>query len=67
MNGGELVAAVLRAQGVEFLYTLVGGHISPILVVARRAGIRIVDTRRLGHRGLSRPTPPRAHVLGWPW
>jgi acetolactate synthase-like protein len=45
MNGGELVAAVLRAQGVEFLYTLVGGHISPILVAARRAGIRIVDTR----------------------
>jgi len=45
MNGGELVAAVLQAQGVEFLYTLVGGHISPILVAARRAGIRIVDTR----------------------
>ncbi len=45
MNGGELIAAVLRAQGVEFLYTLVGGHISPILVAARRAGIRVVDTR----------------------
>jgi acetolactate synthase-1/2/3 large subunit len=45
MNGGELVAAVLQAQGVELLYTLVGGHISPILVAARRAGIRVVDTR----------------------
>jgi len=45
MNGGELVAAVLRAQGVEFLYTLVGGHISPILVAAKAAGIRVVDTR----------------------
>ncbi len=45
MNGGELVAAVLHAQGVEFLYTLVGGHISPILVAAKAAGIRIVDTR----------------------
>lgn len=45
MNGGELVAAVLHAQDVEFLYTLVGGHISPILVAAKAAGIRIVDTR----------------------
>ncbi len=45
MNGGELIAAVLQAQGVEFLYTLVGGHISPILVAARRAGIRVIDTR----------------------
>ncbi len=45
MNGGELVAAVLQAQGVEFLYTLVGGHISPILVAAKAAGIRVVDTR----------------------
>lgn len=45
MNGGELVAEVLAAQGVPFLFTLVGGHISPILVAAKRRGIRVVDTR----------------------
>jgi acetolactate synthase-like protein len=45
MNGGELIAEVLTHQGVKFLYTLVGGHISPILVAAKRAGIRVVDTR----------------------
>jgi len=45
MNGGDRVAEVLKAQGVEFLFTLCGGHISPILVGAKARGIRIVDTR----------------------
>ncbi len=45
MNGGEIVARVLERHGVRFLFTLVGGHISPILVEAKRRGIRVVDTR----------------------
>ncbi len=45
MHGGDLVAEVLHRQGVEFLFTLCGGHISPILVAAKAAGIRVVDTR----------------------
>lgn len=45
MNGGEIVAAVLESQGVRFLFTLCGGHISPILVGAKRRGIRVIDTR----------------------
>jgi len=45
MNGGERVAAVLRAHGVPFVFTLCGGHISPILVAAKARGIRIVDCR----------------------
>jgi acetolactate synthase-1/2/3 large subunit len=45
MNGGDRVAAVLQAQGVRFLFTLCGGHISPILVGAKRLGIRVVDVR----------------------
>ncbi|HEX5717975.1 MAG TPA: thiamine pyrophosphate-binding protein [Thermoanaerobaculia bacterium] len=45
MNGGDRVAAVLQAQGVPFLFTLCGGHISPILVGAKRLGIRVVDVR----------------------
>ncbi len=32
MHGGDLIAEVLQAQGVRFLFTLCGGHISPILV-----------------------------------
>lgn len=45
MSGGLRVAQVLEAHGVEHLFTLCGGHISPILVEAKRLGIRIVDVR----------------------
>lgn len=45
MNGGDRVAQVLEKQGVRFLFTLCGGHISPILVGAKRLGIRVVDVR----------------------
>jgi len=45
MNGGDRVAEVLAARGVRFLFTLCGGHISPILVAAKRRGIRVVDVR----------------------
>lgn len=44
-HGGEVVADVLKSHGVKFIFTLVGGHISPILVAAEKLGIRIVDTR----------------------
>ena len=44
-HGGDRVAEVLQAQRVPVMFTLVGGHISPILVAAKRRGIRIVDTR----------------------
>ena len=45
MNGGEIIGRVLKAQGVGALFTLCGGHISPILVGCKRLGIRVVDTR----------------------
>ncbi|XP_044275202.1 2-hydroxyacyl-CoA lyase 2 isoform X2 [Varanus komodoensis] len=44
-HGGEIVAEVLKAHGVHYLFTLVGGHISPILVASEKMGIRIIDTR----------------------
>jgi acetolactate synthase-1/2/3 large subunit len=44
-HGGERVAAALAANGVRWIFTLCGGHISPILVAAKQRGIRIVDTR----------------------
>lgn len=45
LHGGTLVGEVLAQQGVQFLYTLCGGHISPILVGAQDQGIRVVDVR----------------------
>lgn len=45
MHGGDLVAEVLERQGVRFLFTLCGGHISPILTGAKARGIRVIDTR----------------------
>src|SRR5574341_1426080 len=45
MHGGELIAEVCKAQGVQFLFTLCGGHISPILVACKQRGIRVIDVR----------------------
>ncbi|HEY5633875.1 MAG TPA: thiamine pyrophosphate-binding protein, partial [Burkholderiaceae bacterium] len=44
-HGGERVAQALHAHGVRCLFTLCGGHISPILAAAKARGIRIVDVR----------------------
>ena len=45
MNGGDKIASVLVERGVRFLFTLCGGHISPILEGAKHRGIRVVDVR----------------------
>lgn len=45
MHGGDWVAEVLRAQGVQFVFTLTGGHIAPILVASKQRGMRVVDVR----------------------
>ena len=45
MNGGSIVAAVLKSHHVQFIFTVSGGHISPILVESHKAGIRVIDTR----------------------
>src|SRR3954468_22475500 len=45
MHGGDLIASVLQTQGTRFLFTLCGGHISPILVGCKQRGIRVIDTR----------------------
>ena len=45
MHGGDILADVLKRHGVQFLFTLCGGHISPILVGAKARGIRVIDVR----------------------
>ncbi len=44
-NGGGRIADALVALGVQRIFTLCGGHISPILSSSKSRGIRIVDVR----------------------
>jgi acetolactate synthase-1/2/3 large subunit len=44
-HGGDRIAEALLAHGVQRLFTLCGGHISPILSAAKARGIRVVDVR----------------------
>ncbi len=45
INGGALFGKALANEGVEKAFTLVGGHIMPILHGMRRVGIEITDMR----------------------
>jgi acetolactate synthase-1/2/3 large subunit len=44
-HGGDIIAEVLARHGVTHLFTLCGGHISPILTGAQSHGLRVVDVR----------------------
>ncbi|MEO8549493.1 MAG: thiamine pyrophosphate-binding protein, partial [Kofleriaceae bacterium] len=48
-HGGDLIAEVLGRHGVTHLFTLCGGHISPILTGCAARGIRVVDVRDEGN------------------
>lgn len=45
VDGGHLVAKMLKDEGVECVFTLVGGHIMPILFACKEMGIKIIDVR----------------------
>ncbi len=45
IHGGAIVGEILAAHGIQCVYTLCGGHISPILQGAKAQGLRIVDVR----------------------
>src|SRR5215831_12074908 len=45
ISGGHLVARALKAEGIEAIFTLCGGHIMDIYDGCVNAGIRIVDVR----------------------
>ncbi len=45
MNGGDRIATVLARHGAPAVFTLCGGHVSPLLVGAKRQGLRIIDVR----------------------
>jgi len=44
-DGGAIIGRILASRGVKQLFTLCGGHISPILVGADAHGIQVVDVR----------------------
>jgi acetolactate synthase-1/2/3 large subunit len=44
-HGGDLIADVLARHGASHLFTLCGGHISPILTGAQARGLRVIDVR----------------------
>ncbi len=44
-NGGQVIGEVLARNGVQHIFTLCGGHISPILVGADQQGVRVIDVR----------------------
>lgn len=44
-HGGHIVAEALQSQGVQQIFTLCGGHISPILSGCKAAGIEVWDAR----------------------
>jgi acetolactate synthase-1/2/3 large subunit len=44
-HGGDRVADALQLHGVQTIFTLCGGHISPILSAAKARDMRIIDVR----------------------
>jgi len=44
-HAGPMIAKVLKSHGVQHIFCLAGGHISPILVGAEQGGIRVIDVR----------------------
>ncbi len=44
-HGGRLIADALQAEGIDVLFTLTGGHISPIYDGCKDVGIRVIDVR----------------------
>ena len=45
ISGGHLVAKALKAEGIEVIFTLCGGHIIDIYDGCIDEGIKIIDVR----------------------
>jgi len=49
LSGGEAIGRILKEYHVSHVFTLSGGHISPILVGCKKNGIHVVDVRDEGN------------------
>ena len=61
LDGGELVARSIKAEGVDVIFTLCGGHVQAVYNACLNNDIRVVDVRHeqaAGHaaEGWSRAT-----------
>ncbi len=65
ITGGELVAKALKAEGVEVIYTLCGGHIIDIYNGCLNEGIKIIDVRH--EEVASHAADGYARMTGKPW
>lgn len=45
LHGGDLIAGMLKREGVQLIFSLSGGHIFPIYDGCITEGIRVIDTR----------------------
>jgi acetolactate synthase-1/2/3 large subunit len=45
VHGGRLVVDALKREGVEYIFSLSGGHINAIYQACLDAGIQVIDTR----------------------
>jgi len=45
VDGGRLVVDALKREGVEYIFSLSGGHINSIYQACLDSGIRVIDTR----------------------
>ncbi len=45
VNGGQLFAKQLKAEGVEQIFTICGGQIMPLIYGCRTEGIKVIDIR----------------------
>ena len=45
INGGDIIASIFHKQGVRFVFTLCGGHISPVLTGCKKHDIAVIDMR----------------------
>jgi len=45
VHAGHLLAAQLVTEGIQEVFTLIGGHISPVFDGCARRGIRLIDVR----------------------
>ena len=45
IHGGDLISKVLLRHNIDWIFTLCGGHISPILTGCETIGIQVIDVR----------------------
>ena len=41
-HGGDIVASTLKQHNIKYIFTLCGGHISPILVACVQNNIKVI-------------------------